>query len=272
MLTAEQRSQLLMRLSLPAQPPALPNRHGLATLVRAWLLAMPFHNLDLLAASLGTRRSLDQDEALARCLAGLGGPCHVQSLGFSALLAACGFDVALCAATIGHPDDHLLVRVTLGREVWLCDVGNGQPYLAPLPLDTVQDIHHLGWHIRTEPCPAGLQLWRSSPDLPGGKVVYTASPTPRRWSDFADVITQHHAQPGFGPFMTGLRAVRIGSQRMDTLRDDRWTTFGPDGHTVRTMPMAQLPRLLVDVFRLDGLPIDMALNAWQHAQRAGTPA
>lgn len=268
MLNTEQRRQLLTRLGLPARPPASQNLHGLRTLVRAWLLAMPFHNLDLLAASQGTRRSLDHDEALARCLTGLGGPCHVQSLGFAALLSACGFEVALCAATIGHPDDHLLVRVMLEQEVWLCDVGNGQPYLAPFPLDTAQDSHHLGWHIRTEPCPDGLRLWRSSPDLPDGKVVYVASPAPRRWSDFADVITQHHAQPGFGPFMTGLRAVRIGLQRMDTLRDDRWTTFTPEGHTVRTVPLAELPRLLVDVFHLDGLPIDTALAAWRHARHA----
>ena len=67
--------------------------------------------------------------------------------------------------------------------------------------------------------------------------------------------------------MTGLRAVRLGTHRMDTLRDDRWTSFGPDGHTVRTVPMTELPRLLVDVFRLDGLPIETALIAWQHAQR-----
>lgn len=266
-LTDPQRDTLLTRLGLSVHLAPSTDTAGLATLVRAWLLAMPFHNLDLLAASLGTRRSLDQDEALARCLSGLGGPCHVQSLGFAALLSACGFEVALCAATIGHPDDHLLVRVTLGREIWLCDVGNGQPYLTPFPLNTVQDIHHLGWHIRTEPCPGGLRLWRSSPDLPGGKLVYVASPAPRRWSDFANVITQHHAHPGFGPFMTGLRAVRLGTHRMDTLRDDRWTSFGPDGHTVRTVPMTELPRLLVDVFRLDGLPIETALIAWQHAQR-----
>ena len=67
-LTDPQRDTLLTRLGLSVHLAPSTDTAGLATLVRAWLLAMPFHNLDLLAASLGTRRSLDQDEALARCL------------------------------------------------------------------------------------------------------------------------------------------------------------------------------------------------------------
>lgn len=262
-LSPNQRERLLRRIG--ASAPSV-NAVGLAALVRAWLLNMPFHNLDLLASSLGDCRSLGRTEALDRCVAGLGGPCHVQALGFAALLAACGFESALCSATIGQPGDHLLVRVTMKDGTFLCDVGNGQPYLAPFRLGEVTEVTHLGWRLRAEPTEAGVRLMRWSPDLPNGKVVYHASEEPRSWADFAEVIARHHSQPGFGPFMTGLRAVRMRPTRMDTLRDDQWVTYLGDGFAVRTVPQEEIPALLGEVFGLEGLPIASALQAWRRAR------
>jgi arylamine N-acetyltransferase len=257
------RDRLLARLRMSAPQVDF---EGLSALVRAWLMNMPFHNIDLLAASLADCRSLTPDEALNRCESGLGGPCHVHALGFVSLLEACGFAADLCSATIAHEADHLLVRVTVGSDTCLCDVGNGQPYLAPFRLDRVTEVTHLGWRVRSEPTVPGIRLRRWSPDLPDGKVVYDATPEPRNWTCLAEVIARHHAQPAFGPFMTGLRAVRIQEHRLDTLRDDLWTTYERDGHVSRVMPEDALRDLLLDVFRLQSLPLDDALRAWRKAR------
>jgi len=236
------------------------------SLVRAWLLNVPFHNLDLLAASLDGCRSLSAEEAVERCVEGLGGPCHVNAIGFASLLTACGFDAGLCGATVGQPGDHLLVRVTISGGTYLCDVGNGQPYLSPFKTDRVTEVTHLGWRARAEPCGAGIRLSRWSPDLPNGKIVYHATPEPRTWADFAEVIAQHHSRPGFGPFMTGLRAVRIGDDRIDTLRDLQWTVYEADSFQVHEVPDGGVATLLVDVFGLSALPIERALKAWRLAR------
>jgi len=265
-LTRAGRDGLLRRIGVTA--PRV-DANGLTALVRGWLLSIPFHNLDLLAASLNGRGSLSAAEALGRCEAGLGGPCHVHAVGFAALLTACGFDVGLCSATIGHEGDHLLVRVAIRGETYLCDVGNGQPYLAPFRTGRVTEVTHLGWRVRAEPHGDGIRLMRWSPDLPAGKVVYHATAAPRKWADFAEVIALHHSQPGFGPFMTSLRAVRMGEERMDTLRGDQWTRYDPDGFTVRGVPGDSIAALLVNVFGLEGLPIAAALRACQAAVGEG---
>ncbi len=257
------RDRLLSRLGVPAPQVDF---EGLSALVRAWLLNVPFHNIDLLAASLTDCRPLTPEEAMDRCERGLGGPCHVHALGFVSLLEACGFDAELCSATITHEGDHLLVRVKLGSDTCLCDVGNGQPYLAPFRLDRVTEVIHLGWRIRAEPTASGIRLQRWSPDFPNGKVVYDAAPEPRSWETSAAVIDRHHRQPGFGPFMTGLRAVRIQEHRLDTLRDDLWSTFEREGYVSRVVPDDALLDLLIDVFRLEGLPLEEALRAWQKAR------
>jgi arylamine N-acetyltransferase len=266
-LSAEGRDRLFDQLGVKIPQADL---EGLSTLVRAWLLGMPFHNLDLLAATLGDRRSLTAAEALSRCMNGLGGPCHVHALGFMSILEAAGFEAELCAATIGQPDDHLLVRVVLNGKIYLCDVGNGQPYLTPFGLDSVTEVTHLGWRIVSEPIEQGIRLKRWSPDLPAGRVVYKASQAPRRWADFADAIHHHHSSLGFGPFMTGLRAVRIHDDRMETLRDTLWTTYRQDGYDVRPVALADLGPLLGDVFRLGDLPVSAALRAWCLAREGMT--
>ena len=100
---------LLVRLGFDHRPAR--DHAGLAALQRAWCLTQPFHNLDLLAAARSGAGPADRDEAVERCAAGLGGPCHVHAWAFLTLLRAIGFDACLCAGSIAHPGDHLLVRV-----------------------------------------------------------------------------------------------------------------------------------------------------------------
>lgn len=244
-----------------------PTLNSLRQLIRAWMFAQPFHNVDLLAASLEGGRSLTHAQAIERCAHGLGGPCHVQAAGFLALLIASGFDAALASATINVPDDHVVVLVRLGGRVWLCDVGNGQPYLEPFPSDAPQCFSHLGWNISTRTIPNGIELRRSSPDRPDAHVVYRASLEPRSWSDFAATIDRHHQQPGFGPFLTGLRAVRIRADEMITLRDTTLTVYRATTWDRVELTEGEVRDALRDRLGLAQLPVDDAIAAWSLARR-----
>lgn len=244
------------------------DRARLAALQRAWLFAQPFHNLDLLAGARHGAPPLDRDAAVLRCLARLGGPCHVQSWGFLSLLREAGFDARLCGATISQPDDHLLVHVTLGDTQYLCDVGNGQPYLEPFPLDHVHEQEHLGWIMRTVPEDGQLALARRSPDLPAWRLIYRARPDARRWEDFANSIERHHREPGFGPFLSGLRVVRIGATSMITVRDAQVTVYRADGFEQHRLDDAALIRFIADDLGLAALPVDEAVRTWRAAVEA----
>lgn len=238
-----------------------PDTASLRRAQRAWCFTQPFHNLDLLAAVATGAPPLGPEAALERCAAGLGGPCHVQAAAFEALLARIGLDTTLVGAAVSHPDDHLLVKVAADR-IWYCDVGNGQPYLEPFADSTVVVQQHLGWVVRSTPVAEGLLVERASPDQPAMRRVYMAKPDPRSWRDFEATIARHHRQPGFGPFLTGLRIVRVGPTEMITVRDDVVTRYRSSGvERVSLGPVALRSMISVDL-GLGALPVDAAVDAW----------
>ena len=236
--------------------------HGveaLGELFRRWMYASPFHNLDLLAGLDGLAAPVAVDDAVRNALSGRGGPCHVQAAGFASLLRALGYEAVLLPATVKERDDHLVVGVTLDGERWLCDVGNGHPYPAPFAFDRSETHAALGWHFSTERTTEGLHLRRTLPEG-GCKQVYVARWEPRRYDEFADVIASHHGSVGFGPFMTGLRAVRFTPGGMLTLRDSRYERHTAFGLTVRpVLDAAACARLLAGPFGLGEGPIARAL-------------
>lgn len=258
-LVVTERLALCERLGIVAEPPS---EDFLASLQRAWVLMQPFHNIDLLAAWFLDGQPLAPEEAIQRCIAGLGGPCHVQSVTFLRLAQSLGFEASLCGATITHPDDHLLVRADVGGRTFYCDVGNGHPYLMPFPADRAQRQEHVGWVVLSTPLGGGIVVDRTSPDQPALRRVYQVAPTPRRWSDFGPTIDRHHTEPGFGPFLTGLRVVRIGERSMVTLRDDVCTRYSPDGFARSFVHPSTLRTFLADELGLGALPVEAAVRAW----------
>lgn len=255
---------ILKHLGVAPEPPSL---SFLGTLQRRWCLTQPFHNLDLLAAAGAGAAPLGPDEALARCAEGLGGPCHVHASAFLAVARHLGFEATLAGATVTFRDDHLLVRVDAAG-CWLVDVGNGQPYLVPFSTIAADQQHHLGWTVRTTPGEGGVLVERASPDQPVFRRVYEAWPTPRTWSDFEPSIRKHHATRGFGPFLTGLRVVRIGENEMVTVRDDMVTRYRRGGVERTSLAPDALRRFISDYLGLGALPVDRAIESWLSARAA----
>ena len=258
-LTEGQVGALLSRLGVSAGPPGLDT---LSRVQRAWIFREPFHNIDLLAARARRSGSLSPEEAVSRCIDGLGGPCHVQSVALLLLLRSLGFEAHLCGATVSHRDDHLVVLVTVAGGRFFCDVGNGQPFLCPFPADREDRQSHLGWIVWSRPDGDDLVVERASQDQPARRVVYRASPAPRAWSDFERTIARHHGEPGFGPFLTGLRVVRIGETEMVTLRDDVLTIYGEWGYERRTLASDEIASFVRDELGLADLPVDEAVRTF----------
>ena len=105
----------------------------------AHLRTVPFENLSIHS---GEPIVLD-DEALFEKIVHRrrGGFCYELNGLFAALLRALGFEVSMLSAQVanaeGHygPDfDHMTLMVTLSDR-WLVDVGFGDSFLEPLPLD-----------------------------------------------------------------------------------------------------------------------------------------
>ena len=126
----------LSRLGISA-----PVRSDLATLERlqrAHLSAVPFENLDVYA-----RRTVrtDDDWTVTKIAdRGRGGWCFELNGAFAALLTELGYEVKRLAATVLYGSvslipTHLSIEVTLERP-YLVDVGFGDSFIRPLPLDS----------------------------------------------------------------------------------------------------------------------------------------
>jgi arylamine N-acetyltransferase len=234
----------------------------LEDLQRAWVFAQPFHNLDLLAGYAEGRGPLDRRQAWLRCVDGLGGPCHVQASSFLLLLQALGFDAWFASAHITHPGDHLVVCVELGGARYICDVGNGHPYLRPFPLRSPLAQCHLQWRVRSGPLGDGVLVEQRTPGSNDWRRVYVATADRRTWDDFAPAISRHHQEIGFGPFLTGLRGVRVKADRAISLRDDLLARY----HATQTKQeriQQGHEEVLADLLELRGLPIRAAVETWR---------
>lgn len=262
---------------LAVERPARCDLAALTALQAAHLRAVPFHNLALLAAAGRDPGLPPVAAAVEGALRGHGGTCHVLAPPFVALLRSLGFDAHLAAASVAAPGDHLIAVVHLEGRRWLCDVGNGHPYLRPFPLDPDDDpaaVEHeqagYGWRFRIEPLPAAPnpvlthQVLRLLPDGTW-KVVYTVDPQRVPYSAFARIIVEHHTRVGFGPFLTGLRAVRMTAERLLCLRDCWLERYGGGPPGRRRVPSARaVGAVLTQHFGLGELP-------WQDALRTLEP-
>ncbi len=261
-LTALDNDRVDAYLAKLGTPEVRHDADGLARLQAAHLMAVPFHNL-LLLANDGRPWGLQAlHEVVDEAIAGVGGNCDRTTPPFTALLQAVGFDARLAAATVREPGDHFVCVVHAVGRRFLCDVGNGHPYLRPWDLDgPVQEQSFQGWRFRLDPTAlAGPTLLRVLPD--GAlKTVYVVNPVPRAYDDFAPIVTAHYTQAGFGPFLSGLRAVRIRPDAVLTLRDAEYARGTRFGRSVRRVGGRDAVRkLLADRFALPARLVDEALG------------
>lgn len=263
-LSSAHRDAYLTRLGVPFPTR---DRNGLDVLVEAHLRAVPFHNLFLLEND-GRDPGLPAVEhAIEGAIRGHGGTCHQLSPPFATLLRALDFDAQLVAGDCGKPGDHLLVVARIGRELFLADVANGQPYMRSFPVDEQHhDVCRYGWHVRFGPIanPENGRthaLWRVFSDGTSRR-IWTVVPEPRSYSSFGPIIREHHTMQGFGPFLTGLRVVRMTDNTMLTLRDTAYERHNARVVTRRCVRDPEAARrLLAGPFGMPDLPVDAAFAA-----------
>lgn len=119
----------------------------LTALHRAHLQRIPFENLDI-----GLGRLLDLSPQALLCkilLQKRGGFCYELNHAFGLLLQSLGFTVSRIAARVFNgteygPDfDHMLLLVEAGQQSWLADVGFGDCFRSPMPLNRAT-VHEPG--------------------------------------------------------------------------------------------------------------------------------
>ena len=226
-----------------------PSPASLERLQRAHLTSVPFENLDVFYRR-GVRTA--DDWSVPKIVdRGRGGWCFELNGAFAALLSALGFSVTRLGATVLYGSTspmptHLALEVTLDRR-YLVDVGFGDTFIKPLPLDSAGPhdggTGRYGFVFRD-----GLTTLVSFED---GEVVehYRFDPTPRSPADFDEASIFLQTEPGLqwteAPFAT--RLLDRGPDRV-TLLADR-IKFRRDGNWVEhPVTEDEWPRLLAEWF------------------------
>ena len=135
-----QVERYLTRLGIERRPP--PTVEGIGSLMTAHLVAVPFENLDVYWQR-GV--SVDVEGSVSKIVdAGRGGWCFELNGAFAWLLQQLGFDLRLLGAAVllGGPNrviDHMALEVTIQGRPHLVDVGFGDGFTSPLPLNVGGD-------------------------------------------------------------------------------------------------------------------------------------
>ncbi len=220
----------LARIGLDSMPSI--DRTGLEILQRAHLTAVPFENLHVYH-----RRpvSTSLDWSLPKILdEQRGGWCFELNGAFASLLAELGFSVRRLAATVlyGTPSPiptHLTIEVSLDRP-YLVDVGFGDSFIKPLPLDSAGPHDGgIGEYAFVE---AGETTTLISRDENAETTKhYRFDRKPRALADFEEASVYLQTQPGLqwteSPFATrlldgGPDRVTLLSDRIKFRRNGSW--------------------------------------------------
>jgi N-hydroxyarylamine O-acetyltransferase len=233
--------------------------------------AIPFEAIDVF---LGRQVELSPAAIQAKLIdGGRGGYCFEHNGLLKRVLGALGFTVEGLLARVlwmraqeepPLPLTHMALRVTIGGERWLADVGFGTCVAgAPLRLDTPgmeQPTRHEAFRLSSRGTWTLLEV-----QLPDGwQPVYALSPEPALDSDYvaANWYTSTHPESGF---RRELRVALTTPERRTTLADNRLTVRHARGAMERRfLSEPELVDALVSTF---GLRLD-AESARQAAARA----
>jgi N-hydroxyarylamine O-acetyltransferase len=163
------------------------------------LLNVPFENLSIHA---GQPIVLD-DEALFEKIVNRrrGGFCYELNGLFAALLRRIGFEVAMLSAQVANEKgefsrdfDHMALLVAGDKQRWLADVGFGDSFIEPLPVDGLahqqrDSRYRIG---RTD---EGRFILERSQNAADWTRQYRFSLQPYQYADYAEMCRYHQTSP-----------------------------------------------------------------------------
>jgi N-hydroxyarylamine O-acetyltransferase len=173
------------------------NLQTLRSLQVAHLLSVPFENLDV---ALGQPIYLDDRSLFNKIVKQRrGGFCYELNSLFSKLLQELGFDVTLLSARFIRADgsvapefDHLVLLVQL-EEPWLVDVGFGDSFRKPLPLQPAMDVEKGDYRLICNDDRDWTLQRREDETTWQDKYRFTLQP--RQLADFTEMCHYHQTSP-----------------------------------------------------------------------------
>lgn len=232
-----------------------PSVQTLKDLQMAHLLTVPFENLSIHA---GQPIILDDESLFDKIVRRRrGGFCYELNGLFAALLRAMGFDVAMLSAQVAReeggfgPDfDHMTLVIDLEQR-WLADVGFGDNFREPLPLDEREVQVQGGRSYQIIEDGTRLILMERRTDRKW-KPQYRFNLQSHRYADYLEMCNYHQTSPQ-SHFTQKSICSRATPNGRVTLEKKRLIITGSDGnHQEQAVTSKELYRaLLLQWFGID---------------------
>lgn len=169
----------------------------LRALHRAHMMSVPFENLDIpLRNKIVLSVPSFYDKIVRR---GRGGFCYELNGLFGWLLEQLGFNVTLYSARVfegqepGSDFDHLVLEVHLEQR-WLADVGFGDSFLEPIPLDEITEQEQQDSLYRLSRDEDGWTVLRRRPGS-NWEPQYEFTLISRQLGEFSEMCEYHQTSP-----------------------------------------------------------------------------
>jgi N-hydroxyarylamine O-acetyltransferase len=192
----DEKTLLAYLRRIGAERPQILDEMALAGLHRAHLMTVPFENLSI---GVGEVISLAESDLISKIVTRRrGGFCYELNGAFALLLQALGADVVRVAARVygdgllGPPFDHLalVVRLPVGDDTWLADVGFGSHTTYPLRYESRQEQHDPGGQfVLTDTTDGDVEVLRD------GQPQYRLETRGRALADFTPTCWWQQTSP-----------------------------------------------------------------------------
>ncbi|GLZ80606.1 arylamine N-acetyltransferase [Actinorhabdospora filicis] len=230
MLTPAQLAAYLDRVGHSG--PVAADEATLVAIHHAHVTTIPYENLDI---QLGRPLSLAPEALVAKLVtARRGGFCYEQNGLLALALRTIGFEVTMVAGAVERAvrgDDawsnHMPLLADVDGRRWLVDVGLGDGFLDPLPLEEGEHADGLWKHSLTR-IEGGL--WRCFPDPRGSVPSFDFGEEPCELADFAGACVRQSTSPD-SSFVKTLVVQRPLDHAKTTIRGAAYAESGPDGKT-----------------------------------------
>jgi arylamine N-acetyltransferase len=150
------------------------------------------------------------------------------------LLTELGYCAHIVLGGIEQLGGHTAVVVDLAGRLYTIDVGNASPFFAPIPIDGITEIWHVGLGYRFRVGHAE-HCWAQDRWIDGDWRQYCTYDLRPADEAIREAAYQRHHRPDESWVVSSLRLIRCGRSEVTILRDASLTRFTDAGKTVETI-------------------------------------
>ncbi|WP_445716260.1 arylamine N-acetyltransferase [Flavobacterium sp.] len=191
------------------------NIEFISDFIKKVLDKIPFQNYKMIERGFGC---IPDENCIKEDMFSLnGGTCATMNTFIGSVLYKLGFEVYLVNGTMAMKNDHVALLLELEGTKYIIDVGDGQPYFEPFPINKEMEYEHPFRKFRAYPQNNEFKIDFFIDNQWSTDVTYHLEP--KTFQEISSTIEQHYTIKEFGPFWKGIRFAMYPKQEIIAIRD-----------------------------------------------------